>query len=672
MARARAPLLALAAGLSVGGAARAEPDRPYVEILEDLGAIDGPAEGRIGAPNWERVRLDLQLANRLPVEVRDVALEVRLVHATEEEAAIPGWTFPREVIEEAALEPTTETYVRLSLALPPRRSSPRAEEIAYRVRIVSYRVHPPDLETSLRLLSSSAPSDQRAALDSYALGADHPASAREGPAAELAVTLATLPPAPTAPDALRMLFAVRALGSLAAVEHVETLLTLTDRLDRAAWGRAVLELATRMVAASQPDEPRLFVLPSWARTKSALVKVRAEDAVEEAVRDALLRMGDAAVPELIVAAQTARSPSARALARRLLHALGRSTVRSQLALRDRRHRLRVLQAFGQVGAPDPVPALAEQLATRDARVRETARQALLQIGAPAVPALVDALGKAGDDPVFETLEVLAERHPAAVAEAAAGYGIRRRRDEPAASALARLRARLTEARKKNLGAELEAALARGRAGDYGAAIRRLDAVFEADREVYMARAEDIAGLYFSRARALSSRGDYDAAVEAARTGLSIVDAPRGRALLRAAQLDLVRGYTRLGDLEAADAVLAEIDRSEASEALREVEGALLVRKAADALERGDAGLARALVDRARMMGFETAELDETDTRLLFNENLAVILGMSLSVPVLLLVLALLVRQRWHRARMHRLTRALDDDGAPPNLTQGSG
>ena len=36
--------------------------------------------------------------------------------------------------------------------------------------------------------------------------------------------------------------------------ETEVLLELPERLDRAAWGRAVLELATRMVAASTPRE----------------------------------------------------------------------------------------------------------------------------------------------------------------------------------------------------------------------------------------------------------------------------------------------------------------------------------------------------------------------------------------------------------------------------------
>ena len=94
---------ALAIFAALAGATPDE-DRPYVEILQDLGAIDGPADAAVGVPQWERVRLELQLANRLPYPVEGLEVEVKLVHATREEADIPGWTF-RETIEDVVLEP---------------------------------------------------------------------------------------------------------------------------------------------------------------------------------------------------------------------------------------------------------------------------------------------------------------------------------------------------------------------------------------------------------------------------------------------------------------------------------------------------------------------------------------------------------------------------------------
>ncbi len=541
--------------------------------------------------------------------------------------------------------------------MPPRRASPPAEEIAYRVRIISYQVDPPDLETCLRLLASSAPSDQRAALDSYA-SAMSTGVAVGTVAQELAMALATLPVSPSAPDALRMLFAVQALGSLGAVEHVRALLTVVERRDRAAWGRAVLDLATQMVTASQPGDPRLFVLPSWARTVSALVKVRAEDALEEAVRDTLLRMGDPAVPGLLLASKTHRSLAVRALASRVLHALGRFSVRSQLALADRNHRLQVIEVFGLIAAPDPVPALTEVLRTKDTRVRETVHEALRRIGSPAVRPLVDALGEVQDDPVFATLERLGPRHFQALRDAASGYGVSLRPGEDVSSLLNRTRAQRTKVRRETLETEVTLALSSGMG--FESAVRRLDAVFKEDKRVYLARAAAIADLYYRRAKDRHRAGDYDAATEIARTGLSIHRTAAGESILFRAQVALVRGFTRLGDLEAADHVLKQIRRTLPSATLQEVEGKLLVRKAADALKRGDTGLARALVDRARMMGIDAPELSETHSSLLFSENLPVVVGMSLFIPAFVVVLGVYARRKWSKERMARITQSLDN------------
>lgn len=641
-------------------AAGPDADKAYVEILQDLGAIDGPMDGPGAGPSWERVRIDLKVLNRLPITVRNVEVEIRLVHATRDSAAIPGWTFPRQMIRDAVLDPTAETYLRISLDLPPRRASPPAEEIAYRVKIISYQVDPPDLETCLRLLASSAPSDQRAALDSYA-SAMATGVAVGTVAQELAIALATLPVSPSAPDALRMLFAVQALGSLGAVEHVRALLAVVERRDRAAWGRAVLDLATQMVTASQPGDPRLFVLPSWARTVSALVKVRAEDALEEAVRDTLLRMGDPAVPGLLLASKTHPSNAVRALAGRVLHALGRFSVRSQLALSDRKHRLQVIRVFGLIAAPDPVPALTEVLRTRDTRVRETVNEALRRIGSAAVRPLVDALGEVQDDPVFATLERLGPRHLDALRDAASAYGITARPGEQVSSLLARTRAERTRVRRETL--EAEVTLALSQSVGFANAVRRLNAVFKEDQRVYLARSAAIAALYYRHAEDRYRAGDYDAAIEVARTGLSIHQTPAGEDLLFRAQVALVQGFTRLGDLDAADQVLGEIRRNPPSTTLAEIEGKLLVRKAASALQRGETGLARALVDRARIMGIEAEELSDTHSKLLFSENLAVVIGMSLFIPAFVVVLGVYARRKWSKQRMARITQSLDDSGS---------
>ena len=196
----------------------------------------------------------------------------------------------------------------------------------------------------------------------------------------LVEAIGLLPGSPKASDALRLLFAIQALGLLRDSGRVPLLLDIPDALDRVVWGRAVVELATRMVAASTPDEPRLRVLPSWAREQGALVRVRSQDALDDAVREAILTMGDAAVPQLLAQSQLAPRPELRTRASRLLHALGRSTVRSQLALQDDAARLEAIDVMGRIGVSAPVPALLELLQDRDRAVRDHTAVALKKIG----------------------------------------------------------------------------------------------------------------------------------------------------------------------------------------------------------------------------------------------------------------------------------------------------
>ncbi|HXV37390.1 MAG TPA: hypothetical protein VEC18_09580, partial [Myxococcota bacterium] len=337
-------LLFALASLSSSAAAD-ESDRPYVEILESTGAIDGPSEIGIAVPRWERVRLELRVVSRLSVEVRDLEVEVALVSASgakeSEGAPIPGWSF-KEVFAEPALLPLEEAYLRIVRELPLRRTSPPADEIAYRARIKSYRLSPPDLETAIRLLGSSHESDQVAALKSYELAGDAAPEVIALLGRQLSRAIGDLSEEPGAPEALRMLFAVRAIGTLCDAAQIRALLELPGLRDGRTWGRAAADLAARMIGASTGEEPRLRVLPSWARDRS-LYAARGQDILEDAVRDAILGMGDLAVPSLLAEAHLGSVPGVRARAQRLLHALGRATVRSQLSLRDRAARLQVIE-----------------------------------------------------------------------------------------------------------------------------------------------------------------------------------------------------------------------------------------------------------------------------------------------------------------------------------------
>lgn len=642
--------------LLLGLAAPGDDDRPYVEILQSIGAIDGPAEGGLAVPRWERVRLELRVENRLPLEVRDLELEVALVSPDDESSVIPGWSFRTHLA--AVVPPSDVAYLRIARELPARRTSPPADEIAYRVTIRSYRVHPPDLPTSIELLGSPTESDQRAALKSYLPDGEAP-EMQQVLGDELALSLASLPSTPNASDALRMLFAVQAMGALGDASHVANLLYLPNVLDRSAWGGAVIDLATRMVAASGPDEPRLRVLPTWAREQSALLRVRAADALEDAVRDAILRMGDVAVPPLLEHSRSAPEPEVRTRAVRLLHALGRSTVRSQLTVRDPSARLAVIHVLGKLGSPEPVPALVEILRSRDRELSKAAGRALRKIGAGAVDPLVDALGTPRDAPLLKVLTAVGEAHPAALDRAALRYGLELRPNEAVKEKLSRLQRHLFQEQRARLIADIEHALDLGREGSFTMAFSQLDAVFSQDRALYMSYARPIADLYVSRGRRLYGRGDYEAAIETVRAGLSIHESDEALDLLTRAQIQLARGLVELGDLERASEVVGAIQPNRRVDQVREVKGKLLAKRARAAIERGDYGRARTLVDRARAIDAEDPDLVLADRRLMLSENLAAIIVLSLLLPAFVLAVVLHIRRRLDSLRMERLASAID-------------
>ncbi len=639
-------------------------DRPYVEILQSTGAIDGPAKGGLSIPRWERMRLDLQVENRLQVDIDKLELEIGLVSSARaddtESSVIPGWSF-KELYDGPPLAAADTAYLKIQKELPARRTSPPADEIAYRVHILSYQLLPPDLDTAIRLLGSSQWSDQRAALKSYTR--TFAPQERDRLGAELALALNALPKAPRASDALRMLFAVHSIGSLGDAQHVPNLLFLPDVLDRVEWGRAVIDLATRMVAASYQNEPRLRVLPTWAREQSALLRVRAQDALEDAVRDAILRMGDAAVPPLLLQSHTAQDVKVRTRAQRLLHALGRSTVRSQLSLRNRTARLQVIAALGELSAKEPVPALLELLRGRDRELSEAAGASLKRIGSQAVEPLVDALGTRNDRAVLRVLTAI--NAPAALQQAAARYGIKTSAKEPLKALLDRLERHLAKERRARLITEIDRALELGRESDYTEAFALLDEVYNQDRALYMSYARPIASLYLSRGERLFARGDYDAAILTLNTGLTIHQLPKIKPLLLKAQLALTRGFIELGDLERAGEVFSSIKGVQAPQ-IREVEGALLSKKAQNALTRGDYGRARTLIDQAKAIVQDDTELLLADRKLMLSENLAVVVVLVLLLPAFALAVVLYIRKRLDSARMRRL--ALEIDRAPTTST----
>ncbi len=149
------------------------------------------------------------------------------------------------------------------------------------------------------------------------------------------------------------------------------------------------------------------------------------------------------------------------------------------------------------------------------------------------------------------------------------------------------------------------------------------------------------------------------------TGLTIHQLPKIEPLLRKAQIALTRGFIELGDLERADEVFASI-KGVQSPQLREVQGALLSKKAQNALIRGDYGRARTLIDQAKAIVQDDTELLLADRKLLLSENLAVVVVLVLLLPAFALAVVLYIRKRLDSARMRRL--ALEIDRAPSTST----
>jgi len=625
-------------------------DGPRVEIVRSRGVLDGPNRGVLAAPRWDRVHLELELRNSLPVDVGDFLLRVELLRADAPAQPIPGWSFDVR-LGDVWVPARGRERITVDRPLPDRREPLPAEQVQHRVELVAYRMSPARLEVGLQLLRSSAAADQRAALDSFDRERLSPRDVMQA-VRQLASTLDTLPRRASAQDALRLLYVLRALGELGTSKPIQTLLSLEDRLPPRAWGPAVVDLAGRMVDASSSDDPRLSVLPSWARKRSELLRVRAQDAVPEAVRDAVVQMGDAAVPGLVRALHTGTSERIRERAWQLLVSMGRATVRAQLRIAPEA-RIKMVHTFGEIGLPDAAPALVELLAQPGATRRAAAR-ALVRIGPPALEPLETALANPSAQAAEAVLTALIQRHPRA---ATRRFDARAARDP---SGFVRRRARQRrQARRQALRQRVETALTL----PFFEAERKLDSVYRQDPEIYRTYREEIAELYVRGARDLLGAGNLDLAVEAALNGLAVKEVPELRQIGAIAQLRLARGW---GDLARWDAMARALDsglldppppRLEAQVA--RARDRLAVGRARQALASRERARARAIVDRRRRESAEAPELVALHRRLLLLENLPLAVGALLAAAAGVLAGALWVWRQVQQRRMQVLQARLD-------------
>ncbi len=583
-------------------------DGPYVTIRDSAGAVAG---------RWEGVRIEMFVQNRLPADVTELEVEVGLVSAPkggQGEQPIPGWRFDQSFpVEVFAAGDETTAWIERPLAA--RRRFPPTSDIAYHVRIKSYRLREPTLALTAQLLMSSAASDQRAALRSYEPEAFTVISGRppEAPgSAEIRRVIAHPMRDPGPADALELFLAIRAAGALADPAAVAPLLALPAKLETRAWTDAVVELIARMRADSYPDDPRLEILPADPGDRTSIPR--------ELVRAAILRIGDAAIPELVQGA----GKGGLAFAQEMLRAMGRSTLRAQLSVPDSAVKIRVLEVLS---AADP--AVVELLAHRDPEVHSAAARALVRIGAPAVPVLVAALDTPNlRAPAIEVLDRLSKP------------GVAR---ELLATAEARSKARWA--------AEIERGIGLGKDGSYEEAFRVLDRAYAAAPAIYVQRAEAIAKVYLEHGKALLARRNYDAAAEALRIARGLSPLPEIAPILSASQHALAQGYLELDELDRADeAVQALEDADEA----RLLSARILGRRAEIAFRRGEYARSRVFLDRARGLTPTAPDLERAHQRLLLLENLAIVFVLALLIPTGTISLIVLLRRRRQARRMRAL------------------
>lgn len=630
-------------------------DAPCVDILDTRGALD--------SLSVDRVHLELLVVNRLPVPVGGLTFTISLVTAPDG-APIPGWRLDHG-FDDVTLEPGEQRALRIDRTLPARRSVPEARDIQYRVALDSYDVLPPSLEVAARLLESPSEADQRSALRAYEhLGerlAEHglPREARRTALAEIARALARPPPAPDGTAALTLLIALAAAADLDDGALVPLLLALPEAVDTLAWTAALGEVQARLVDGSDPTAPRLELLAGRARTSTT----SALDLAERGVRDAIVRLESSAVPELVRARALGPSPAIRARATRLLHALGRGSIRAQLAVPDADARARLIEVWGDIGSPEPVPALVELLATRRGSGRLGPTTALTRIGAAAIGPLVDALSTTDADARAAVLDVIAaigEPGRAALDEAALRYGLRPLALEPLPALATRLAGELAKSARARWAAELRYGLDRVRSGEWEAGMRALDRVYAAAPDLYMQSAEPIARAYLARAATLYARGNYDAALETARTGLTVNKLPELMALRRDAELVLARGYLDLDQLERADEILTGLGTPDPeADGLRAKSQALRADRSMDA---GELGLARRALDKARRLAPHDPALVPRERRLFVMENLAIVVVLALIVPGVGLGVVIALWRRRQAARLRAAEAGIDGAG----------
>lgn len=648
----RGRLLFLGLATLAPPAAQAETG-PAVQILRSVGRVDGPDPARSGAPHWDQLHLDVVVQNTLPVAAHQLRFGLELLIQPTADAPprpIPGWRF--SVTPPQSFAPGERRELSLRRALPPRRTSIPAETISYRVHIDGYRIQPPDVTTALALIKSPYPEDQRAALESFdGLAKQDGDPATRQALAELHEILAQNPARPRPGDALRVLFAVRALARAGDRSAIPRLLIMPDSTATQPWNQAVIQFARRLwpekAALTPPPQPRIEILPAWARHRSPVLQIRSRDAIEDAAHSAVQSLGLEAIPVLVRLA--ASSPRTRARrAQNLLSAMGRDTIASQLSVRSGQVQAETMRALAAVGRDEATPELIARLDHANPTIQSAAHAAIFQLGAKSLPFLLDALGGPRDALVYPIARTLADRHPAAVRRAAALFGIHH---GSTTARIASVREVRIQARRAQFRAELADTLNALRLGSIPSALARVQRLAKKTPWAFKEHQHEIGAHLEQAARRLYLSGDYQLALDTLQQALRIARTPSRRNLRDEIHGRLAAGYLALEAPERAEDHLKAL--SDTSSVGIQIRGRLYLSLSDLAQDQGDIGVARAWLGTAARLRPPPDGLAARERRLWLRDHALSLLVGALLIPFLLLPVVIHYRRRRQEALLHR-------------------
>jgi tetratricopeptide (TPR) repeat protein len=621
-------------------------DPAFVQIVSSQGEVIQRPPRPLGQ---HFLNLQLQITSRLDVPTYDFELEVVLLYEGRE---VPGWRLTRR-------------YEQTSLpALGRARRNLMLKKIQYRVRLIRYRLKHPNFSLMVRVLESPQAADQAAALFSLS---PHPSEtvdqAHRDHIQKLAIAeLRRHTHPPSARDALRLLLVLRASKDLALVELLKPILVWFSTQDKKAWGRAIIDLASRLVSDSTRHEARLDLLPAWARSSLAHDH-RIPRALQDLVFSCFMTQGDPLVPDLFLLAYREPDSPVAPIALKLLESMGRDRPARQLALEKKVDQVRMIQLMGEVHHISAIDELVLRLESSDLSIVTASVIALRSIGVESVPALIHSLAR--DHPqairlAKNSLVDILKLQPSLRNQLAQDFQIPDLNHGDPSLFVERIAKRQQDRWRRAMAMEIDQAILEAESNSMTDGLRRLERLFEKSPQLYLHRAERIAKLYLSHAEKLSQVGNWDEAKAAAWSGLQLSDSAPARMLCARIGMSLAEGLVKIGQLDQAQSELGQIDPA-AADLGRYTQLRLSIRmnRASLSLARGDYARARLQTDRAHSLEPHSDAVQALYTKLFVLENVVPLSILSVLLFALILALLLRLRLAYTRRRFVRIQSQID-------------